>query len=91
MAGKSEVIACSFCGIDRMKVKKLIAGPRVFICCECVELAAQIVAVDHGDKPEAIARLTSALAEAREVARQLRLKIQTIAKVAAEAELGGAG
>lgn len=36
--------ACSFCGKLRENVKKLVAGPEVSICDECVELAAKIVA-----------------------------------------------
>ncbi len=34
---------CSFCGKSQHQVKKLIAGPNVFICDECVELCTQIV------------------------------------------------
>ena len=29
---------CSFCGKDQYEVKKLVAGPTVFICDECVEI-----------------------------------------------------
>lgn len=37
-------IQCSFCGKPRREVKKLISGPRVFICDECVGLCAEIIA-----------------------------------------------
>lgn len=34
---------CSFCGKDQYEVMQLIAGPKVFICDECVDLCAGIV------------------------------------------------
>ena len=34
---------CSFCGKSQHEVKKLIAGPTVFICDECVELCMEII------------------------------------------------
>jgi len=41
--GMNDVIRCSFCGKTQDQVKKIIAGPGVFICNECVELCAEIV------------------------------------------------
>jgi hypothetical protein len=42
----TEVLAsCSFCGKDNTKVKKVIAGPGVYICNECVELCDDILAI----------------------------------------------
>ncbi len=46
MASKSEdkkQLKCSFCGKPQEMVKKLIAGPDVFICDECVDLCADII------------------------------------------------
>lgn len=44
MNEKSDTILyCSFCGKSQHEVKKLIAGPRVFICDECVVLCVAIV------------------------------------------------
>jgi ATP-dependent Clp protease ATP-binding subunit ClpX len=37
------VLYCSFCGKNQHEVKKLIAGPSVFICDECVELCNEII------------------------------------------------
>ena len=34
---------CSFCGKDQVKVKKLIAGPNIYICNECVDLCNDIL------------------------------------------------
>ena len=39
-------VRCSFCGKPRSEVKKLIAGPNVYICNECVELCREIVEED---------------------------------------------
>ncbi|MAP24786.1 MAG: ATP-dependent Clp protease ATP-binding subunit ClpX [Rickettsiales bacterium] len=39
----SKVLYCSFCGKSQNEVKKLIAGPSVFICDECVELCEDII------------------------------------------------
>ncbi len=36
--------ACSFCGKTQAEVRKLIAGPQVMICNECVDLCAEILA-----------------------------------------------
>jgi ATP-dependent Clp protease ATP-binding subunit ClpX len=36
--------SCSFCGKTQHEVKQLIAGPTVFICDECVDLCADIIA-----------------------------------------------
>ena len=38
-----NIVYCSFCGISQPEVKKLIAGPTVFICDECVELCMDII------------------------------------------------
>jgi ATP-dependent Clp protease ATP-binding subunit ClpX len=47
-------LCCSFCGKSRNEVKKLIAGPTVYICDECVELCNDIIAEEwEGEKGEA--------------------------------------
>ncbi len=42
-AGPEKLLYCSFCGKSQHEVKKLIAGPSVFICDECIELCNDIV------------------------------------------------
>lgn len=42
----SENLFCSFCGKHQDEVKKLVAGPGVYICDECVELCAEILGDD---------------------------------------------
>jgi len=44
-------LACSFCGQSRDQVNKLVAGPGVYICDECIDLCHKIVTEDLG-KPE---------------------------------------
>src|SRR3990172_8223899 len=44
--GDSEVLRCSFCNKDQNDVRKLVAGPTVFICDECVEVCNDIIADD---------------------------------------------
>ena len=62
----ADLLKCSFCGKSQKQVKKLIAGPGVYICDECIELCNEIIeeemiadpsAGDGGDKlpkPKAI-------------------------------------
>jgi len=38
---------CSFCGKSQHEVRKLVAGPHVFICDECVELSMTIIREEH--------------------------------------------
>ncbi len=38
-----ELLKCSFCGKSQKQVKKLIAGPAVYICDECIELCNEII------------------------------------------------
>jgi len=45
--GDAEVLRCSFCNKDQNDVRKLIAGPTVFICDECVEVCNDIIADDN--------------------------------------------
>ena len=40
----SKTLYCSFCGKSQREVKKLVAGPAVFICDECIGLCSEIVA-----------------------------------------------
>ena len=46
-----ELLHCSFCGKDQSKVRKLIAGPGVYICDECLGLCNEIIANDTSEAP----------------------------------------
>jgi len=43
MGESSELLKCSFCGKSQKQVKKLIAGPGVYICDECIDLCNEII------------------------------------------------
>jgi ATP-dependent Clp protease ATP-binding subunit ClpX len=53
-SGSEKLLYCSFCGKSQHEVKKLIAGPSVFICDECIELCNDIIrdetAAEQGGK-----------------------------------------
>jgi ATP-dependent Clp protease ATP-binding subunit ClpX len=44
---EGEILRCSFCNKDQNDVRKLIAGPTVFICDECVDVCNDIIADDR--------------------------------------------
>ncbi|MDP6013229.1 MAG: ATP-dependent Clp protease ATP-binding subunit ClpX [Alphaproteobacteria bacterium] len=46
-AESKNTLYCSFCGKSQHEVRKLIAGPTVFICDECVELCMDIIREEH--------------------------------------------
>jgi ATP-dependent Clp protease ATP-binding subunit ClpX len=51
----TELLKCSFCGKSQKQVKKLIAGPGVYICDECVELCNEIIDEELAEVSEEVA------------------------------------
>ena len=51
--GGEQLLYCSFCGKSQHEVRKLIAGPSVFICDECVDLCNEITAEEE-EEPAAV-------------------------------------
>ena len=49
MSNSKNILYCSFCGKSQHEVRKLIAGPTVFICDECVELCMDIIKEENKD------------------------------------------
>ena len=49
---KKKHIKCSFCGKPQEQVKRIIAGPGVYICNECIDLCAEIIDEDFQDVTE---------------------------------------
>ncbi|MGH9292185.1 MAG: ATP-dependent Clp protease ATP-binding subunit ClpX [Acidimicrobiales bacterium] len=47
-----ELVKCSFCGKSQKQVKKLIAGPAVYICDECIELCNDIIEEELAEPSE---------------------------------------
>jgi ATP-dependent Clp protease ATP-binding subunit ClpX len=46
-----KLLYCSFCGKSQHEVKKLIAGPSVFICDECIDLCTDIIQEELANLP----------------------------------------
>ena len=47
-----DLLKCSFCGKSQKQVKKLIAGPGVYICDECIDLCNEIIEEELTEAPE---------------------------------------
>ena len=58
-------LSCSFCGKSQREVRKLIAGPTVYICDECIELCNDIIAEEYGQ--EETRRETSKVPKPQEI------------------------
>jgi ATP-dependent Clp protease ATP-binding subunit ClpX len=56
--GKGTVLHCSFCGKSQDEVRKLIAGPTVYICDECIELCNEIIAEESEEEKLIKGKLT---------------------------------
>ena len=48
---RDDPLKCSFCGKSQGEVVKLVAGPGVYICDQCVDLAARIVDEERRQGP----------------------------------------
>ena len=84
--GDTEVLRCSFCNKDQNDVRKLIAGPTVFICDECVEVCNDIIADDNRYENKTPRSTLPDAAGNQEVPRRLRHR-----PGADEEEAGGRG
>jgi len=51
-------LVCSFCGKEQSQVRRLVAGPGVFICNECIELCQDILDEDFAEAPESAEEIT---------------------------------
>jgi ATP-dependent Clp protease ATP-binding subunit ClpX len=49
-----ELLKCSFCGKSQKQVKKLIAGPGVYICDECIDLCNEIIEEELAETGELV-------------------------------------
>ena len=68
-----DKVRCSICGKPRSEVKKLIAGPNVYICNECVELCREIVEEDMASERASAAApaVTTEIPKPREIVSSL--------------------
>ena len=53
--GMNGVIRCSFCGKSEDEVEKIVAGPGVYICNECVDLCKRIIDTEMEQESPAVA------------------------------------
>ena len=90
-AGSTEdvIASCSFCGKPHHKVTKVVAGPGVYICNECVDLCATIIADASRETREEAERLNVSYFDrpAGEILAMLPALARSAARV--EAELAG--
>ncbi len=52
MGDGGDLLKCSFCGKSQKQVKKLIAGPGVYICDECIDLCNEIIEEELAESSE---------------------------------------
>lgn len=71
-----QTLYCSFCGKSQHQVRKLIAGPTVFICDGCTLLCVDIIAEDVGFDRKSL----------NEVIAKLRAEIKAVVKMHRSAE-----
>ena len=69
MASKDSGLHCSFCGKSQKEVKKLIAGPNVYICDECIQLCNDIIAEEV--EKEELLNTTSKVPNPKDIKRIL--------------------
>ena len=55
-SSSEKTLYCSFCGKSQHEVKKLIAGPSVFICDECIELCQSVLDGEDPYEPQRSSR-----------------------------------
>ncbi|AFM22967.1 ATP-dependent Clp protease ATP-binding subunit ClpX [Desulfomonile tiedjei] len=67
--GNFSSLYCSFCGKSQDEVRKLIAGPTVYICDECIELCNEIIAEEY--EKEELGRARSKVPTPSEIKRAL--------------------
>lgn len=62
-----SLLRCSFCGKKRDEIKKLIAGPTVYICNECIDLCNDIIDEDLEEEKEEVASVLPKPAEIKKI------------------------
>ena len=68
---KDKTLLCSFCGKNQNEVKKLVAGPSVFICDECVDLCNDIIQEESKELGEVLEKSESDLLSPKELSKSL--------------------
>ena len=72
-----DLLKCSFCGKSQKQVKKLIAGPGVYICDECIDLCNEIIEEELSEGAEVT---LDELPKPKEITRYRKLLEQLISE-----------
>lgn len=70
MPKESEILFCSFCGKSQHEVRKLIAGPKVFICDLCTDICVGVLVEEQALLPgklENMPNLESLIQKAQDI------------------------
>ena len=81
MLRSGSALKCSFCGKAQEQVVKLIAGPGVYICDECISLCNEIIVEETEDRFEGDLR-----AEIENAAQEARAAIDRLRRLASRAQ-----
>ena len=84
-----DVRSCSFCGKNQHQVRKLIAGPGVFICDQCVALCDEIIEQELGPQPQPTP--DQGVEAAAQAARDAIERLRVLAERGAGSEGGDSG
>jgi len=68
---KEKTLLCSFCGKNQNEVKKLIAGPSVFICDECVDLCNDIIQEESKELDKTVEKSETELLSPKDLSKSL--------------------
>jgi ATP-dependent Clp protease ATP-binding subunit ClpX len=81
-----KLLYCSFCGKSQHEVRKLIAGPSVFICDECVDLCNDIIreevqeaGAEHGHEKLPVPHEINAILDQYVIGQQRAKKVLSVA------------
>lgn len=75
----SQLLQCSFCGKSQDQVQKLIAGPGIYVCDECIHLCNEIlldegITQEHGHNPEGVTEVSDNLPELSSLPKPIEIK-----------------
>ena len=86
---RGDLLKCSFCGKTQHQARKLIAGPGVYICDQCVDLCRDIIEEEVGERPAHA--LHGDVEAAAQAARDAIERLRLLAQRASRGESGDGG
>ena len=78
---KDDFLKCSFCGKSQKQVKKLIAGPGVYVCNECIDLCNEIIDEEYSQEEEQEVRHLLKPSEIKEILDQYVIEQERAKKI----------